>query len=189
MAHPAPADTRMTCERYFRLVEEGLLADDDRVELLEGVIVAMPPQGPPHAGVIRRINDRFVKLLGDRALVQVQLPLRLSTYSVPEPDVAVVPRNESFYADAHPETALLVIEVADRSLPQDRLTKAPIYAAAAIPQYLIVNLRQHYVEVNRLPDPATRQYRETRIARRGEQIALDALSDLALTVDDLLGPE
>jgi hypothetical protein len=96
MAHPAPADTRMTCERYFRLAEEGLLADDDRVELLEGVIVAMPPQGPPHAGVIRR---------------------------------------------------------------------------------------------NRFPDPATRQYRETRIARRGEQIALDAMSDLALTVDDLLGPE
>src|SRR5262245_62960173 len=118
MAHPAPADTRMTRERYFGLVEEGLLAEDDRVELLEGVIVAMPPQGPPHAGVIGRINERLVQLLADRALVRVQLPLNLSRFSVPEPDFAVVPRRESFYADAHPETALLVLEVADRSLPQ-----------------------------------------------------------------------
>lgn len=189
MVHPAPADARMTRERYFRLAEEGLLADDDRVELLEGVVVAMPPQGPPHAGVIRRITDWMVKLLGDRALVQVQLPLNLSAFSVPEPDIAVVPRRESFYDDAHPTTSLLVIEVADRSLPQDRLTKGPIYAAAGIPQYLIVNLRQRCVEVNRLPDRATRQYRETRIARRGEHIALDAIPGIELPVDDLLRPE
>lgn len=189
MAHPAPADARMTREKYFRLVEEGLLADDDRVELLEGVVVAMPPQGPPHAGVIGRITDRLVRLFGERALVRSQLPLNLSIFSVPEPDVAVVPRRESFYGDAHPTTALLVIEVADRSLPQDRLTKAPIYAAAGIPQYLIVNLRQRCVEVNRLPDPAARQYRETRIARRGERIALEAFPDLDLAVDELLLPD
>src|SRR5262245_25904827 len=189
MLHPAPAHTRMARERYFKLVEEGLLAEDDRVELLEGVVVAMPPQGPPHAGVIGRMTEQLVKVLGDRALVRVQLPLNLSSFSVPEPDFAVVPRHDSFYTDAHPETALLVIEVADRSLPQDRLTKGPIYAAAAIPQYLIVNLRQQCVEVNRLPDPGMRQYRETRIARRGERIALDGFPDLALAVDDLLRPE
>jgi Uma2 family endonuclease len=189
MAHPAPADARMTRERYFKLAEEGLLAADDRVELLEGVVVAMSPQGPPHAGVIRHLTDRLVRLFGDRALVQVQLPLNLSTFSVPEPDVAVVARRESFYADAHPTTALLVIEVADRSLPQDRLTKAPIYAAAGIRQYLIINLRQRCVEVNRVPDAGARQYRETRIARRGERIALDAFPDLDLSVDELLLPD
>ena len=188
MARPAPADARMTAERYFRLVDDGLLAPDDRVELLEGVAVAMPSQGPPHAGAIRALTDRLVRLFGDCALVQVQLPLSLSPFSVPEPDIAVVPRRASFYADAHPTTALLVIEVADRSLPQDRLTKGPIYAAAGIPQYLIVNLRQDCVEVNRLPHPGERRYRETRIARRGERIALEAFPDLSLDVADILPP-
>jgi Uma2 family endonuclease len=186
MAHPAPADPRMTAERYFRLVEDGLLAADDRVELLEGVVVAMPPMNPPHAGVSSRINEVLVTLLAGRATVRPGLSLSVGRYSVPEPDFAVVERRDTDWVDMHPTHALLVIEVADSSLPQDRLTKAPIYAAAGIAQYLIVNLRQDCVEVNRVPDVDNRRYRETRIARRGERIALDAFPDLDLLVSDLL---
>jgi len=130
MAHPA--DTRMTAERYFRFVDDGLLAADDRVELLEGVVVAMPPMNPPHAGVSSQINEALVTLLAGRATVRPGLSLPVGRYSVPEPDFAVVERRETNWVDKHPTSALLVIEVADGSLPQDRLTKAPIYAAAGI---------------------------------------------------------
>jgi len=82
--------------------------------------------------------------------------------------------------------ALLVIEVADASLTQDRITKAAIYAAAGIPEYWLVNLRDDCVEVFRAPDPGTPSYRESTIAHRGERIALASLPDASVAVDDLL---
>jgi len=132
MVPPAPSGSRYTRERYFALVEEGLLRADDRVELLEGMIVATSPQNPRHASATTRVYDALREALGRRAVIRVQLPLIAGAYSVPEPDVAVVPGRPADYDDAHPTTALLVVEVADSSLVEDRLTKAAIYAAADI---------------------------------------------------------
>lgn len=67
--------------------------------------------------------------------MRVQCTLILGRRTAPEPDVAVVPGQNRDYANAHPKTALLVVEVADSTLAQDRLTKAAIYAAAGIPEY------------------------------------------------------
>jgi Uma2 family endonuclease len=64
----------------------------------------------------------------------------MGRYSVPEPDVALVPGRYEDYDDAHPRSAILVVEVADSSLEQDRLTKAMIYAIAEVPEYRIVNV-------------------------------------------------
>src|SRR5437773_7045357 len=87
------------------------------------------------------------------------------------------------------DRALLLVEVAQWSLPQDRVTKRGIYAAAGVPEYWIVNLRDDRVEVLRAPDRKTRLYRETSIARRGERITLAALPEVSVAVDDLLlGP-
>ncbi|MGH2361962.1 MAG: Uma2 family endonuclease, partial [bacterium] len=83
-------------------------------------------------------------------------------------------------------TALLIVEVADSSLIQDRLTKAAIYAAADVPEYWLVNLRDDCVEVSRSPSAHARQYAESRIARRGERITLVALPDASVLVDELL---
>jgi Uma2 family endonuclease len=90
------------------------------------------------------------------------------------------------YDDAHPRAALLVVEVADSSLVQDRLTKAAICAAAAIPEYWIVNLENDRVEVFRSPEPSARYYRETRVAGRGEEIELVAVPGATVAVDGLL---
>jgi len=139
--------------------EAGILGEDDRVELLEGVIVEMSPQGPKHARLIRRLCDpTFVSVAPDH-VVQCQLPLTLGHDSEPEPDVSVVRRADAASKASHPTTAALVFEVAGDSLQKDRLTKSALYASAGISEYVIVNVEQECLEVHRDPDAASRRYR------------------------------
>jgi Uma2 family endonuclease len=182
----APAPARVTREQYFALVDQGVLGPDDDVELLEGVIVAMAPEGPRHAEVWDLVGDALRAALGDRARVKAGHPFDASAWSVPQPDIAVVPGKPRDYLDHHPSSAHLLVEVAASSLPQDRLTKASIYAAAGIPEYWIINLRQEHVEVHRSPDPAVRRYATVEIARRGSRLTLVAFPDVSVSVDDLL---
>jgi Uma2 family endonuclease len=185
---PAPPSepTCLTVERYLGLLEAGVLLEDDRVELLAGVIVAMTPSNPPHDTGVTRATYALVRAVADQAVVRTQCSLILGRYSLPEPDVAVVAGSLDDYETRHPETALLVVEVADSSLQQDRLTKSAIYAAAAIPEYWIVNLRGRVLEVMRDPDPARARYREVRTPRGDERVELVALPGVFVAVADLL---
>jgi Uma2 family endonuclease len=178
--------TRMTVERYFGLAQAGVLSEDDRVELLEGVVVAMTPSSPPHAAAVTMATRALLRAVGARASVRPQCTLVLGSHSVPEPDVAVVPGSDPDYASAHPTRALLVVEVADTSLQQDRLTKAAIYAAAGIPEYWIVNLRDGVVEVMRDPDRAQARYREVRAAGSDARLELVELAGASVAVTELL---
>ena len=187
MASPAVADGRVTRERYWRLVEDGVIGPDDRVELLEGVIVAMSPQNAPHAFAIARL-DELLRATGTAVSIRIQLPLDLSEYSTPEPDVAVVAGRTADYATAHPTTALLVVEVADATLVQDRMTKAPMYAAAGIPEYWLVNLRTHCVEVFAAPVAGERRYASTMTVRPGDVLVPTTLTGVAIPVAELLPP-
>jgi Uma2 family endonuclease len=177
---------RMTVERYFGLVQAGVLSEDDDVELLEGVIVAMTPSNPPHAAAVTMVTRALFRAVGERASVRTQCALVLTPYSCPEPDVAVVSGSDRDYISAHPTSALLVVEVADASLQQDRITKAAIYAAAGVPDYWIVNLRNGTVEVMRNPDPAQARYHEARTIRTGERLVLAAIPGAVVAVDELL---
>jgi Uma2 family endonuclease len=112
----------------------------------------------------------FVRAVGDRAVVSVQLTFVAGRWSVPEPDLAILPGTLEAYDAVHPSDALLVVEASDGSLPQDRITKTAIYAAADIPEYWIVNLREDLVEMQCRPDRRARRYRERRVARRGETL-------------------
>jgi Uma2 family endonuclease len=159
--------TRFSVAAYFGLLETGVLTERDRVELLEGVIVAMTPMNPPHAGFVTKLSRALLAAVGVRASVRTQCPLIAGPLSAPEPDVAVVAGCDDDYLHAHPESALLVVEVADSSLPQDRLSKSRIYARTAIPEYWIVNLRDAVLEVMRDPDSAAALYRDLRILRAG----------------------
>jgi Uma2 family endonuclease len=130
---PSAAGGRYSAEQYLRLVDEGVLGPDDRVELLEGVVVAMTAENAPHASAGARVTAALFRAVVDRAVVRPRLTFVAGDYSVPEPDVAVVPGQYEDYDRIHPRTALLIVEVADTSLPQDRLTKTGIYAAAGSP--------------------------------------------------------
>lgn len=145
----------------------------------------MAPGGPRPAAVLGKAADAIRRAVGAHGVVRVQSPLVAGGRSVPEPDVAVIAGTHDDYLDAHPAAALLVVEIADSSLPQDRLTKAAIYAAAGIPEYWIVNLRVGVVEVHRRPRPRS-GYATTRVARRGERIRLVAIPPAAVAVSSLL---
>jgi Uma2 family endonuclease len=186
MTPGAPAAASYTAARFFALVDEGVLRPDDRVELLEGVIVSMSPQNPPHASGVYRVAEALRAALATRALIRVQLPLVAGELSVPEPDVAVVAGAVTDYDAVHPTTALLVVEVADTSLVVDRLTKAAIYAAGGIPTYWIVNLQDDVVEVFTDPDGSARQYRRRERVGRDGHLGHSAFGDATIAVDDIL---
>jgi Uma2 family endonuclease len=190
MVRPAPQDaaepTGYTTDAYFALAASGAFGSDERVELLEGVVVSMAPHNPPHAAGVRLAEAALHRAVGASAVVQVQLSLVAGKRSVPEPDVAVLPGRLSDYLRAHPTTALLVVEVADSSLIQDRLTKVPIYASAGIPEVWIVNLREDRVEVFRDPVRTARRYATTTLAEPGGRLELAALPGVSVAVDDLL---
>jgi Uma2 family endonuclease len=193
MTEPAPAapglPARLTVEQYFALVDQGILEENDRVELLEGVVVAMAPENVWHANGVRWVARGLTNAVGARAYVDQQHCFIAGALSVPEPDVAVLPGVMEDYLTHHPSQAHLVVEVSDSSLAQDRLTKAGIYASAGIPEYWIVSRRGEHVQVSTNPIASERRYAMIRIARRGETIALSALPDVSVRVDDLLPPQ
>jgi Uma2 family endonuclease len=177
-----------TVAEYYGLVDEGILGEDDHVELLEGVIVAGEPQNPPHASGVWRVHRAVERAVGERAIVRAQLDYIAGRRSAPEPDVAVVPLDPEGYAFSHPSRAHALFEVAASSLTQDRLTKAPIYAKNGCPQYVLVNLREDCVESYTAPSAPRRAYLECAVLRRGERLQLVAFPDVTVAVDDLLPP-
>lgn len=145
----------ITVDEYYRMGEVGILGDRDRVELIEGDIVAMSPIGSYHHGTVITLSQTLWRAVGDRALVSVQGPVRLDDLSEPEPDFALLKPRPDFYRDAHaqPPDVLLLIEVAESSLNYDRTVKRMLYARHAIPEFWIVDLTAGEVEVCREPTP------------------------------------
>lgn len=178
---------RFTVEEYERMGQVGILGGDDRVELLDGEIVAMSPIGPKHAGVVDVLAEELILALGRRAAVRVQNPVRLPPRSEPEPDILVARRRRDSYRSSHPtaEDTLLVVEVADSSLETDRAVKLPIYARQGIPEVWIVDLAADVIHLHR--DPADGAYRRVSVAGAGDVLVPVLLPDVALPVADLLG--
>ena len=133
---------------YDKLVELGVF-EDERVELLRGVLVTMSPQGGPHAGIAAWFAQRLIRALDPSYDVRSHSPFAADDYSEPEPDVSVSRRASSLLE--HPATALLLIEVSDSSIRKDRKIKVPIYAEAGVPEYWIVDVNETIVEVHSRP--------------------------------------
>ncbi|RCJ17551.1 hypothetical protein A6S26_30905 [Nostoc sp. ATCC 43529] len=141
-------------DEYHRMLETGIIAADERVELIEGQVIPMSAKNPPHAATTLCASDYLKRLLAEVALVRVQDPIQLSQYSEPEPDIAVVRIDARKYIDRHPapHEIFLLIEVADTTLETDRKQKAPLYAKAGITDYCILDVNQRQVYVFRQPD-------------------------------------
>lgn len=160
-----------TVDDYHRMVETGILTTNDRVELLDGQILQMSPQRPPHAVTTKRTYDYLKHLLLNRADVRAQLPVTLSPRSEPEPDIAVVAIDPREYLDHHPipEEIFLLIEVADTTLDSDLSEKAAIYAQAQIQEYWVLNLRERQVYVFR--EPREGAYQQERVLTEYDTIS------------------
>ena len=124
------------------MVDAGILAEDDRVELLEGDIVEMAPIGSRHAACVNRLNQLLSTRIAGPFIVAVQNPIRLGEFSEPQPDLAILRPRPDFYSESHPgpEDILLLVEVSDTSAEYDREVKVPAYGTAAIPEVWLVDL-------------------------------------------------
>ncbi len=172
---------------YHQMGEVGVLGEGERTELLNGEVVTKMPISSRHAGCVLWLLEALASRLYGRALVSVQNPIRLTQHSEPEPDIAILRPRDDSYRRSHPEPAdvLLVVEVADTSLAVDRSVKAPLYAAADIPELWIVDLAGDGVEVYRSPGESGYGMMD-RVGRGGE-LQLAAFGDVVLSVDAVLG--
>ena len=169
----APVPYRFSRAEYYRMGEADLFADK-RVELLDGEIITMAPQNPPHAGITSRLASALMRLLGSTVSLRVQLPIVLDNWSEPEPDIAVCQPDPDDYEREHPKAdqVLLVIEVADASLFYDRNRKVAAYASGGIPEYWIVNLVDRRIEALSDPDRAAQRYQRERYVLAGDSLPL-----------------
>lgn len=154
---PALVPAKISLAQYHRMVEVGVW-DDRQVELLNGVVVEMSPEGTPHASKRTTAQEYLLQVLGDRAQLRIGAPITLPSSSEPEPDLAIVQRVEDNYLSHHPypENIFWVIEYSNTSLDKDLGVKADIYAAAGIPEYWVVNLKKNTLVVFR--DPMNGKY-------------------------------
>jgi Uma2 family endonuclease len=141
----------MTRVRYDRLVDAGIFGPEDRVELLDGLLVAREPQGGRHATAVLLVRTALEEAFGRAHFVREEKPIALDDRSEPEPDVVVVAGRPRDYRDAHPSQPVLVVEVADTSLVLDRVRKGGLYARAGVADYWVLNLIEEVLEVYRGP--------------------------------------
>lgn len=177
-----------TAASYFALGECGVLAPDDRVELLDGLVIAMAPPSDAHDATVQLVQYALLAKLGLGVSIRVQCSFLAGGSSVPQPDIAVVPGKAGDYFLSTPTKAHLIVEVSLSSLIQDRVTKSAIYARAGVQCYWIVNLRDMCVEVHREPDRWTSTYRSiTRVSGSGN-LAIDEFPGVTFEAAEFLPP-
>jgi Uma2 family endonuclease len=185
--HGASMPWRFTRAQFERMGEVGVF-EGKRVELLDGEVIAMTPQGSLHAASVARIVRILTTTYGSRASIRPQLPLALDDANEPEPDIAVCRPDPRDYADGHPgpSDVLLIIEVADTSLAYDRGPKAAAYARLGIPLLWIVNVVERFLESHKDPEPGTSRYRHYERLAENEAVTLPGATSIA--VSTLLPP-
>ncbi len=182
---------RFSVAEYHKLIEIGILTEDDNLELLEGYLVHKMSRNPPHDATIQKIMKKLLRLLPPDWDLRVQSAITVTT-SEPEPDLAVVRGDENSYLSRHPGPADigLAIEVADTTLAGDRADKGRIYARAAITYYWIVNIVDRQVEVYTIPSGPTASpaYGQRQDFLIGDDVALtlDGIVAATIPVGELL---
>jgi Uma2 family endonuclease len=190
---------RMNADQYHRMIEEGIIPEDSSTELLNGLIVRkdvadseedVMGHGPAHRLAVRLLIKLAVRIDSEARHFQVQLPIGLGTGNEPEPDGAIILGSDAQFADHLPTSndVACVIEVAGSSLERDKTDKLPVYAAAGIQQYVIVNLRQGQIEIHTNPDASVHRYRSMETVSKGQAIKLNLGNGAWLEVraDDLM---
>ena len=175
-----------TVHDYHRMVETGILREDDRVELIRGEILAMTPIGPPHNGSVIRATNMLIPIVKDHALVSAQGAVRLDPYSEPQPDMVLLRPRDDFYTHRHPQPGdiLLIVEIADSSLDFDRQIKAGLYAETGVVEYWVSDIPNRRVWV--YTDARGGTYQTVRQYATGDVIVPRVLPECQIPVDILL---
>jgi Uma2 family endonuclease len=176
---------KWTLEQYHQMIDAGIL-EGQPVELLNGMIVEMPPEREPHAAGSTEARDYLITLLCNRAQVREGHPVTFpDSNSEPEPDLAIVQRRDQGYRDHHPypENIYWLIEFANASLKKDLEVKAKVYAEANIAEYWVVNLKAMQLVVMR--EPVDGEY-QSQVTLTDGTVQPLAFPDLSVSVRRLL---
>jgi Uma2 family endonuclease len=168
---------------YEQLASLGFF-EEERVELLFGLVVPMTPVDPAHEESGFRIQRTLNRQVGARAQVRAENSFAASDISEPRPDVLVIPERD--YWDEHPSKAFLIVEVARSSLRRDKGPKALLYGLAEVDEYWIVNHIDDVVEVYR--DRHNGEWRQRTTHKRGDTIAMLAFPDVQIAISEILPP-
>ncbi len=194
----APLESQITTPRRFEWDAEMLqkmdaigIFGDARIELIEGEVIEMSPIGPRHAVTTTKVTDTLKRVFAIGYLVSSQNPVKLSSRSIPQPDIAVLRGTYADFLDTLPETAVLMVEVADSTLATDRSDKASLYARYGIPELWIVNVASEELEIYRLPRPDTSarhgfSYGLRQVMGREDAVTSLELPEVSIPVSELL---
>ena len=154
------------------MVEVGILAEDEPLELVDGELIVVPPQSPPHASLTTLLHDELRAAYRDGYVVREAKPLVAGPDSLPEPDLAVCRGSHADFGARHPrgDEAVLVIEVARTSVRTDR-KKAAAYARAGVGTYWLIDLVSLRVEVHTEPH-ADGRYALVRVPAPDDEVEL-----------------
>ena len=173
---------RFTRAEYDRMIELGVLHEDERIELIGGQLMVAEPKGAPHYTATQKTARALEAAFGPGWNIRREGPVGLDDDSEPEPDVAVVPGSLDDYRSEHPARPVLTVEVSESTLVIDRRHKGSLYARAGLADYWIVNLIDRVVEIYRDPVPDSRAPFGWRYSRR-------EVLDASARVTPLAAPE
>ncbi len=174
---------RWSLAEYHQMIAAGIL-DSRRVELLQGEIVEMPPEGEPHTYFSDRLSKWLQRQLGERAQVRENHPIILPNNSQPEPDLAIVQPLDTVYLTHHPypENIFWLIEYSNTTLTKDLGLKRDVYSEAGIQEYWVVNLKDLQLTIFR---DLTSQGYQTELTLTAGMIAPLSFPDLQVEVQRL----
>ncbi|HLC15790.1 MAG TPA: Uma2 family endonuclease [Thermodesulfovibrionia bacterium] len=175
---------------YYKMAEAGLF-EGKHVELIKGQVIEMSPMGSLHATAVALCARILEHAFGQGYFTRWQMPLDAGEHSEPEPDIAVIQGSVRQFKNAHPQTAVLIVEVAETSLTYDRTEKASLYAKVNIPDYWILNLHEQQLEVHRYPVPDSSQlfgfgYADVTILKEDDFVSPIVKPGLKISVAELL---
>ena len=175
---------RLSRAEYDHAVAAGVFGDKARIELVDGELHAMTPEGTRHTTAIDLASSQLARIFHTNAYLRIQHPLATGDDSEPEPDIAVVNGTIRDYEDAHPTSALLIVEVSDESLERDRTVKQRLYARCGIGEYWIIAIPERTLEVYR--DAGNDDYKAITRYIAGDTVSPLARPEAVMDVASLL---
>ncbi len=142
---------------YHKMIEAGIFRDR-HIQLIDGELVEMSPEGAIHAAYGGSIADYLRQMLVGKAWIREAHPIILSN-SEPEPDIAIVtlPKSKYFQHHPDPQDIFWLIEIADTTLAYDLSKKQEIYALENIQEYWVLNIKKQELIVFTQPGNGTYQ--------------------------------
>jgi len=186
-----PYIRHFSVDEYHKMGELGIFSEDERIELINGVIIKMSPIGSEHAATVKKLNQIFSNILSpNEATIGIQDPVILDDGTEPQPDISILKPRDDTYAFEHPHSndILLIVEVADTSVDDDCLIKLPKYAESSIPEVWLVNIPERKIDVYQHPigNKANAGYKIRIEYREADTVTSQAFPEIKIDVSDVL---